>query len=72
MTRTPLCRCSARRLEETRLYQYRREHFLLAHPWFNVAMKSEGLSDGDLGPSAGTGAEAGRLKASGWPFRPRR
>jgi hypothetical protein len=45
MTRTPLRRFSVRRLAENRLYQYRRKHFLLAHPYCQVWLAEHGVAE---------------------------
>lgn len=45
MNRTPLRRISARRLEETRWYHYRRRQFLLAHPYCQVWLAEHGIAE---------------------------
>ena len=45
MNRAPLRRISARRLEETSLYQYRRAQFLLAHPYCQVWLAEHGVDE---------------------------
>ena len=45
MRRTTLRRISARRLEETSLYHYRRKQFLLAHPYCQVWLAEHGVDE---------------------------
>ena len=45
MRRTSLRRISARRLEETSLYLYRRKQFLLAHPYCQVWLAEHGVDE---------------------------
>lgn len=45
MNSAPLRRLSARRLEEDRLYQYRRKCFLLAHPYCQVWCAEHGVGE---------------------------
>ena len=45
MRRTSLRRISARRLEETSLYHYRRKQFLLAHPYCQVWLAEHGIDE---------------------------
>ncbi len=45
MNRAPLRRLSARRLEETSLYRYRRKLFLLAHPYCQVWLAEHGVEE---------------------------
>ena len=47
MNRSPLRRISARRLEETWLYCYRRKQFLLAHPYCQVWLAEHGVVEAE-------------------------
>ena len=47
MNRSPLRRISARRLEETWLYQYRRKGFLMAHPYCQLWLAEQGIAEAD-------------------------
>lgn len=47
MNRVPLRRISARRLEETSLYRYRRIQFLRAHPYCQVWLAEHGIAETD-------------------------